>query len=271
MHSISFTCSHLGIPFGGFLYLCRHRNRIMEVQHVVPDPQTGDTKKSQVRGMFNRIAPRYDLLNHLLSANIDKRWRRVCINLLRPYHPERILDVASGTGDLAIEAARLRPTEIVAADLSEGMLEIAERKIRAAGLENLIHTSLADGENLPFAEGTFDAVTIGFGVRNFGDVGKGISEFYRVLRSGGIMLILEFSLPSNRLLRAIYLFYFRNILPLAGRLISHDKTAYAYLNRSVEAFPAQETMIKLMESAGFTNCRVKKLSFGISSIYTGIR
>jgi demethylmenaquinone methyltransferase / 2-methoxy-6-polyprenyl-1,4-benzoquinol methylase len=243
----------------------------MEVQHVVPDPQTGDTKKSQVRGMFNRIAPRYDLLNHILSANVDKHWRKVCINLLRPHHPERILDVASGTGDLAIAAASLQPTEIVATDLSEGMLEIAEQKIRASGLENLIHTSLADGENLPFAENTFDAVTIGFGIRNFGDVQKGIIEFYRVLRSGGILLILEFSLPPNRLLRTIYLAYFRNILPLVGRLISRDKTAYAYLNRSVEAFPEQETMLKLLESAGFTNCRVKPLSFGISSIYTGIR
>ncbi|MFN8206200.1 MAG: bifunctional demethylmenaquinone methyltransferase/2-methoxy-6-polyprenyl-1,4-benzoquinol methylase UbiE [Bacteroidales bacterium] len=260
-----------GIPFGGFLYLCRQRNRIMEVQNVVPDPQTGDTKKSQVRGMFNRIAPRYDLLNHLLSANIDKRWRKICIELLRPHHPARILDVASGTGDLAIAAAVLQPTEIIATDLSEGMLEIAEQKINASGLEKLIHTKLADGENLPFSDGTFDAVTIGFGIRNFGDVQKGITEFYRVLRPGGVLLILEFSLPSNRLLRAMYLLYFRNILPLAGRLISRDKQAYAYLNRSVEAFPTNDAMIELLKKSGFTNCRVKLLSFGISSIYTAIR
>jgi demethylmenaquinone methyltransferase/2-methoxy-6-polyprenyl-1,4-benzoquinol methylase len=243
----------------------------MEVQHVVPNPQTGDTKKSQVRSMFNRIAPRYDLLNHLLSANVDKHWRKVCIKLLRPHHPERILDVASGTGDLAIAAASLHPTEIIATDLSEGMLKVAEQKILALGLENLIHTSLADGENMPFADSSFDAVTIGFGIRNFGDMQKGITEFYRVLRAGGILLILEFSLPSNRLLRAIYLVYFRNILPLAGRIISRDKRAYSYLNRSVEAFPAKETMLKLLESAGFKNCSVKPLSFGISSIYTGIR
>lgn len=229
-----------------------------------------EAKKSQVRTMFDRIAPHYDRLNHLLSLNIDRLWRRHVVQIVRRKSPETILDAATGTGDLAIELARSIPNvRIRAVDLSERMLDIARQKIATRKLEDRIEPSIGDAEHLAFADGSIDAVTVAFGVRNFGNIDAGLREFERVLKSGGQAVILELSRPSNRLFRWLFESYFHKLLPRIGGIVSHDRKAYEYLPASVVAFPAPERFLEMMEQAGFRNCHARSQSFGIARIYTG--
>ncbi|MBN3035576.1 MAG: bifunctional demethylmenaquinone methyltransferase/2-methoxy-6-polyprenyl-1,4-benzoquinol methylase UbiE [Bacteroidales bacterium] len=228
------------------------------------------SKKEKVRAMFNRIAPRYDFLNRLLSARRDVVWRRKVIRLLEPYHPLSILDVATGTADLAIEAARLNPRTITGVDIAADMLELGRKKIAARKLD-MIRLETADAENLPFPDRSFDAVTAAFGIRNFGDLEKGLREMHRVLKTGGVAAILEFSMPSAQPFRGIYRLYFTRILPWVGRLFSGDPGAYTYLPDSVSAFPDGKAFRKIMESAGFSRVTSQTMSLGIVTVYTGLR
>jgi len=228
-------------------------------------------KKEGVKLMFNNIADRYDFLNHFLSMGIDKLWRKKTINLLRPYNPEIILDIATGTADLAIEALRLNPKKIIGLDISTEMLAVGTIKIKQLQLENLIKLQEGDSENIPFPDNHFDAITVAFGVRNFENLEKGLSEMLRVAKPNGIIAILEFSLPNNKLIRMFYNFYFFYILPFIGRIISRNKIAYNYLPQSVQNFPCGNNFISILNRLGYTNAKAKTLTFGIVTIYTGIK
>lgn len=230
---------------------------------------TGASKKEEVAEMFNNISPRYDFLNHALSLGIDRLWRKRAIRELRKYQPKDILDLATGTADFAIAAAVLKPRKIDGVDISSGMLEVGREKIKAKGLENLITLRLADGESLPYSEQCFDAVTVAFGVRNYEHPERGLAEMHRILRPGGAVFVLEFSKPEKFPVKQLYHFYFRNILPLVGRVISADRSAYAYLPESVAHFPYGESFLQMLREAGFVNCRSIPLSAGIASLYIG--
>jgi len=226
------------------------------------------SKKNQVREMFDKISRRYDLLNRLLSAGIDQRWRKTLIRHMRRQHPERILDIATGTADLPLMQARhLRPRKITGLDISEGMLEMARKKIRKAGLENLVELVQGDAENLPFPDASFDAVSVAFGVRNFENLERGLRETARVLKPGGHMYILEFSQPEHTPFKQLYGFYSRRILPFIGKLISGDASAYTYLPESIAAFPYGEKMKKLIRQNGFAQAEAYPLTFGIATLY----
>jgi demethylmenaquinone methyltransferase/2-methoxy-6-polyprenyl-1,4-benzoquinol methylase len=238
--------------------------------HVKPYNET-DGKKSQVEAMFDNIAPKYDFLNHLLSLNIDKRWRKKAINLLKPSNPQHILDIATGTGDLAIALEKqLKPRQIIGVDLSEGMISFGRIKIFKLGLRKTITLEKGDSESLRFADATFDAATCAFGVRNFENLHKGLSEIKRVLKPNAKFVILEFSMPTNFIVKNIYLTYFQYILPFLGKLFSRDKSAYSYLPESVKNFPYGENMLKIMTEVGFRNSEFKPLMFGIATIYNGL-
>ena len=233
---------------------------------------TDQTKKEEVREMFDNIAPKYDLLNHTLSVNIDRIWRRRVVNEVRRAKPRRILDVATGTGDLAIALARrIRDVQVMGVDLSEAMLAVARRKVEARGLDNRIVLERGDAEHLDVADASVDAATVAFGVRNFGDLAAGLRELARTIKPGGKVVILEVSRPRNRVFRALYEFYSYKILPRIGGLVSRDKRAYEYLPASVGEFPAPAVFLEMMEKAGFRNCRAKSQSFGIAQIYIGER
>ena len=220
--------------------------------------------------MFDRIAPSYDRLNHLLSFNVDRLWRRHAVQIVRRKSPAALLDAATGTGDMAVDLARGIPdVRIRAVDLSERMLEIARRKIADRRLADRIDLAVEDAEKLSFASDSFDAATVAFGVRNFGDIGAGLREFHRVLKPDGLVVILELSRPKNRLFRWLFEGYFHKLLPRIGGLISHDRKAYEYLPASVKAFPAPDKFLGMMQQAGFRNCRAKSQTFGIAQIYTG--
>ncbi len=228
-------------------------------------------KKQQVRSMFNSIAPRYDFLNHFLSLGTDYCWRRKAIRLIGKSHPESILDVATGTGDLAIVAAKLSPQKITGIDIAEEMLTIGRKKIVRRKLEHLIFLETGDSENLKFPDVSFDAVMVAFGVRNFENLEKGLAEMQRVLKRGGIVAILEFSGPEKFPVRQLYHFYFRFILPLIGRFISGNRSAYTYLPESVGKFPSGDEFLNYMEKAGFTNNSRNPLTFGIATLYSGYK
>lgn len=233
---------------------------------------TDQTKKEEVREMFDNIAPKYDLLNHTLSVNIDRIWRCRVVNEVRRAKPRRILDVATGTGDLAIALARrIRDVQVMGVDLSEAMLAVARRKVEARGLDSRIVLERGDAEHLDVADASVDAATVAFGVRNFGDLGAGLRELARTIKPGGKVVILEFSRPRNRVFRALYEFYSYKILPRIGGLVSRDKRAYEYLPASVGEFPAPGVFLEMMEKAGFRNCRARSQSFGIAQIYIGER
>jgi demethylmenaquinone methyltransferase / 2-methoxy-6-polyprenyl-1,4-benzoquinol methylase len=236
---------------------------------VVPYKEEKTGKKEQVARMFDNISHRYDFLNHLLSMGIDKGWRKKAIRLLQPIQPKSILDVATGTGDFAIQALSLKPNKITGIDISEGMLAVGRKKIVEKKLEQFVELRSGDSENIPFQENNFDAVTVAFGVRNFENLDKGLSEIYRVIRPGGMVVVLEFSRPRGFPFRQLYNFYFKFILPKIGRFISSDKAAYTYLPESVEAFPDGEDFLHRLNTVGFKNTKCKALTFGISSIYTG--
>jgi demethylmenaquinone methyltransferase/2-methoxy-6-polyprenyl-1,4-benzoquinol methylase len=229
-------------------------------------------KKATVESMFDSIAWRYDFLNHFLSLNIDRLWRRRVIKIIsRSYKSPYILDVATGTGDLAIAAMKINPSKIVGIDISGKMLEIGIEKIKSKGYSGKIRLIQADSEAIPFEAGTFDVAMVAFGVRNFSDPLKGLSEMNRVIRGGGMVLVLEFSKPSAFPFKPLYNFYFRNILPLFGRLFSKDKAAYRYLPDSVMKFPDNEAFLKILKQAGFSNTHQIKLTGGVASIYTGLK
>ena len=233
---------------------------------------TDQTKKEEVREMFDNIAPKYDLLNHTLSMSIDRVWRRRVVGEVRRAKPGRILDVATGTGDLAIAMARrIRDVQVLGVDLSEQMLAVARRKIEARGLYWRIVLDRGDAARLAEADGGGDVATGAFGVRNFGDLGAGLRELARTIKPGGKVVILEFSRPRNRVFRALYEFYSYKILPRIGGLVSRDKRAYEYLPASVGEFPAPEEFMAMMARAGFRNCRARSQSFGIAQIYIGER
>jgi demethylmenaquinone methyltransferase / 2-methoxy-6-polyprenyl-1,4-benzoquinol methylase len=231
-------------------------------------------KKSERREnseMFDQIAGSYDFLNHLLSLNIDKEWRERAIKAIGEIKPRRVLDVATGTADMAIGAVSLNPDQVVGVDISTGMLEIGRKKILNLGLADRISLLLADCEALPFENSSFDAVTVAFGVRNFQNPEKGLSEIYRVLSPGGKTAILEFSLPRRKWLRMMYRFYFHHLVPAIGKWFSRDLSAYRYLPDSVEAFPKGQDFVDLLQRAGFTSSAYKPLSLGICGLYTGIK
>jgi demethylmenaquinone methyltransferase/2-methoxy-6-polyprenyl-1,4-benzoquinol methylase len=221
--------------------------------------------------MFDNISHRYDFLNHFLSMGIDRAWRRKAIKLLRETKPRHILDVATGTGDFALQALVLSPEKITGVDISEGMLEVGRRKVRERQLEHLIELQRGDSENLPFEENKFDAVTVAFGVRNFENLERGLREIYRVLKPGGKVVVLEFSRPRMFPFKQLYSFYFRAVLPKIGRMVSKDSAAYTYLPESVAAFPDGEDFLRILQAVGFNNTKCKVLTLGISSIYTGVK
>ena len=221
--------------------------------------------------MFNNISHRYDFLNHFLSLGIDKLWRKTAINLLRPKNPKLILDVATGTADFAIQALVLNPDKIIGIDISTGMLEVGRVKIRDRKLESKIELLQGDSENLPFEENKFDAITVAFGVRNFENLELGLSEIRRVLKPGGMLVVLEFSKPRSFPFKQLYNFYFKSILPSVGRMVSDDKAAYTYLPASDAAYPDGDDFIQVLKRVRFNETQCRTLTFGISSIYTGTK
>jgi demethylmenaquinone methyltransferase / 2-methoxy-6-polyprenyl-1,4-benzoquinol methylase len=228
--------------------------------------------KSAIGSMFDDIAFRYDFLNHLLSFGIDRFWRRKAISVIsRSYKNPRIIDVATGTGDLAIAAMKLDPEHITGIDISAKMLETGNEKIMKKGLSGKIDLLKGDSENIPFGDGGFDVAMVAFGVRNFSDRQKGLSEMNRVLNRNGMVMILEFSRPERFPFRQMYYFYFRILFPVIGRFFSMNRIAYSYLPESVMQFPDNEQFMGLMKRAGFTNVRQKKLTGGIACIYTGFK
>lgn len=234
------------------------------------EPEKG-TKKEQVTAMFNNIANKYDLLNQTLSMGIHKIWRKKAISFLKKQPPQLILDVATGTADFAIESMKLSPKKVIGIDISQEMLNIGIQKVKRMGLHENIALIKADSENLPFEDNTFDAITVGFGVRNFENLEKGLHEMNRVLKKKGIAVILEFSKPETFIIKQLYNLYFRFICPFVGKIISRDNHAYGYLQRSVYAFPDRGNFIEIMKKNGYVNCQYRPLSFGIACIYTGIK
>ncbi|MCH5334216.1 MAG: bifunctional demethylmenaquinone methyltransferase/2-methoxy-6-polyprenyl-1,4-benzoquinol methylase UbiE [Alistipes sp.] len=230
------------------------------------------TKKEQIRDMFDRIAPTYDGLNRTMSLGLDGWWRRRTVRLVAETSPRRILDVAAGTGDLSIALARrIKDAEVTGVDLSENMLEEARRKAAAALPGRSVGFECGDAEHLSAADGSFDAVTVAFGVRNFGDIGAGLRELLRVLRSGGMLAVLELSVPRNAAVRTLYNLYARMLLPRIGAAVSDDAAAYRYLPASIEEFPQPERFAAMLHEAGFTGCRIRSLTFGTVHIYTAFK
>ncbi|MBK7310493.1 MAG: bifunctional demethylmenaquinone methyltransferase/2-methoxy-6-polyprenyl-1,4-benzoquinol methylase UbiE [Sphingobacteriaceae bacterium] len=226
-----------------------------------------DSKKEQVAQMFDNIAFRYDLLNSILSLGIHKGWRKDCVKLLREHKPKLILDVATGTGDFAIQCAQLDPEKVIGVDISEGMMKFGREKIKKKGLDKLITLEYGDAETISFPDNTFDAIVVGFGVRNFENLEKGLINLYRVLKPGGKLVILEFSNPRNGFIRWAYNFYFNKVTPFIGRLFSKDVRAYTYLPESVKAFPDNERFTDILKKLKYTQTSFKSLCFGISAIY----
>ncbi len=230
---------------------------------------TDKSKKEEVAEMFDNISPRYDFLNRFLSMGVDIGWRKKTVKAVAQSKPQRILDVATGTADLAIELTKSGAKEIIGCDISEGMLSIGKEKIKKKELDNVIRLQSGDSEQLPFEDNSFDAVTVAFGVRNFQTPVKGLTEINRVLKKGSKIYVLEFSEPEKFPVKQLYSFYFKYILPFWGRLISKDNAAYTYLPNSVKAFPHGEAFLQLLTASGFHKNSAKKLSFGIASLYIG--
>lgn len=234
---------------------------------VTPYKDSSEKKKQQVEQMFDNIAPKYDFLNHFLSLGIDKLWRKKAIRILSGYKTNLLLDVASGTGDFAIAAAKLKPSKIIGFDISEQMLNVGRAKVQRLGLDHIIEFQKGDSEAMPFDAEHFDAITVAFGVRNFENLENGLREFVRVLKDDGVAIILEFSKPKYFPMKQLYLFYFFGILPLIGRLVSKDSSAYSYLPESVMAFPDDQKFLTILRNVGFSKASQRRLSFGIATIY----
>jgi len=230
---------------------------------------TEDAKKTEVAKMFDQVAHSYDFLNHFFSLGIDRLWRRRVVNILRPHHPKLILDIATGTADLALALNHLQPNKIIGVDISTKMLEIGKVKVLKQKLDEVISLELADSENLPFSDNKFDAITVSFGVRNFENLERGLSEMFRVLKPGGKCIVLEFSKPAHFPVKQLFGLYSRLILPTIGKLVSGDSRAYTYLPESVQAFPEGQNFLDIFARCGFTKVSAQRLSFGICSIYSG--
>ena len=236
-------------------------------QETIKPYHEGD-KAAQVEQMFDNIAPAYDTLNHRLSWNIDRGWRRKAIRQLAPFHPQAILDIATGTGDFAILAAEmLKPQRLIGADISEGMMEIGRQKVQEKGMQHIISFEKEDCTRLSYPEASFDAVTAAFGIRNFADLDKGLSEMCRVLKPGGHLSIVELTTPVSFPMRQLFHLYSHTVLPVYGRLISKDQSAYSYLTKTIEAFPQGERMVEILQKAGFSEASFKRLTFGICTMY----
>ncbi|HRE52180.1 MAG TPA: bifunctional demethylmenaquinone methyltransferase/2-methoxy-6-polyprenyl-1,4-benzoquinol methylase UbiE [Flavitalea sp.] len=238
--------------------------------NIVPFKGSAQTKKQQVEGMFDKIAFRYDFLNRFLSGGIDVYWRKLLIKELVPGKPKDILDIATGTGDVAIMAyKRLRPCKITGIDISNGMLELGRKKIAKYSLQDHIRLYQGDSEAIQFPDSSFDAVTVAFGVRNFENLEKGLAEMYRVLRPGGTLAILEFSQPKNKLFRPFYNMYMKVVANRISAFFGSNRAAYEYLHASVEAFPEGKTLQRIIKQTGFENAFFRRLTLGICTIYCG--
>jgi demethylmenaquinone methyltransferase/2-methoxy-6-polyprenyl-1,4-benzoquinol methylase len=237
--------------------------------NVLPYKDKNTSKKEQIAAMFNSISGKYDFLNHFLSLGIDILWRKRAVRLLKKHQPKLILDIATGTGDFAIEALSLNPEKIIGVDISEGMLSVGREKLIKKNLTDKIELISGDSEFLPFKDNFFDAVIVSFGVRNFENLEKGLSDMLRVLKPGGKVVILEFSKPKSFPFKQIYQFYFQWILPKIGKLISKNHAAYTYLPDSVKAFPDGDDFLNILNKIGFQKNQCTPLTLGISSIYSG--
>lgn len=237
------------------------------MENITPYKDSSQEKKKQIATMFNNIAWRYDFLNHFLSFGTDRFWRSKAINLLKKEQPKLILDIATGTADLALAAMKLNPEKIFGVDISIDMLAIGREKIKKKNLSDKIELLEGDSEALIFEDNKFDAVTVAFGVRNFQNLEKGLSEIYRVTKPGGTALVLEFSQPENKLIKSLYTFYSSKITPKIGKAISKDEAAYAYLHESVSAFPYGKKFTDLLFKAGFKETKITPLTFGVATIY----
>jgi demethylmenaquinone methyltransferase/2-methoxy-6-polyprenyl-1,4-benzoquinol methylase len=246
-------------------------DRTNPAAQVLPDAQSALNKKAQVADMFNNIAGNYDFLNHFLSLGIDKGWRRKAIAEVAKVQPKAILDVATGTADLAIAAAKLNPQHITGVDIAAQMLEVGRKKIAEKGMNNVITLQLGDSENLGFETNSFDAITCAYGVRNFENLEAGLKEMARVMRPGGKLAILEFSKPQAFPVKQLYGFYFRFVLPTLGRLVSKHSTAYTYLPESVMAFPQGKVFCQTLERCGFKDAKARPLTLGITTLYTATK
>jgi len=240
-------------------------------QSNVPPIGIVEGKKPHIQRMFDSIAPRYDVLNRVLSGGIDQSWRRKVIRTLLKDNPKRVLDIATGTADLAILAAKQGVDKVVGVDIAEEMLEFGRKKVRQQGLTEVVSLQTGDAEKLPFSDRQFDAATVSFGVRNFEDLDAGLRQINRILRPGGKLIVLEFSRPRAFPIKQLYAFYNRFILPTIGRLISGDSGAYTYLPESISVFPEDEHFLEYMQEAGFEELKATRLTFGIASMYEGRR
>ena len=232
-------------------------------------PYNEDERKAvQVEKMFDNIAPTYDNLNHVLSMGIDKSWRRKAINKLRPFHPKKMMDVATGTGDFAIQACQvLQPEELIGTDISEGMMNVGREKVKAVGLDKQISFAKEDCTALTFPDNQFDAITVAFGIRNFENLDQGLKEMFRVLVPGGHLVILELSQPEGFPMKQLYAVYSKIVIPTLGKLMSKDRSAYTYLPESIKAFPQGEVMQQILQKAGFSQVEFKRLTMGICTLY----
>ena len=238
----------------------------MEHDTITPY-KTSDEKKEQVAQMFDNIANRYDFLNSLMSLGIHKGWRKKCVKLIADKNPQVILDVATGTADFAIECAKLHPKNIIGVDISEGMMSAGRVKLKTLKLDSLITLESGNAETLVYSDNTFDAIVVGFGVRNFQNLEKGLSNLYRILKPGGQLVILEFAYPTNWFIKTIYTFYFSYVTPFMGKLFSKDNRAYSYLTESVKAFPNNQKFLAILNKTNYKNTSFQSLSFGVAAIY----
>lgn len=236
-------------------------------EKVKPYKDSDSGKKEQVAQMFDNISHKYDFLNHFLSLGIDIQWRKKVLKMVQKAKPKTILDIATGTGDLAILLSKAQPDKIIGLDLSNGMLEVGRKKVAEKKLTSLIEMVQGDSENLPFEDNLFDVITVSFGVRNFENLNKGLSEIYRVLKPGGTFIVLEFSQPTQFPMKQLFGFYSKYILPLIGKIVSKDNAAYTYLPESVAAFPFGEDFNAILRKLNYNNVTNKALTFGIASIY----
>jgi demethylmenaquinone methyltransferase/2-methoxy-6-polyprenyl-1,4-benzoquinol methylase len=243
----------------------------MEKKEVKPYGSNDRSKKQEVEQMFDNISGKYDFLNHFLSLGIDRLWRKKAVLELQSLAPQKLLDIATGTGDFAISLMRLQPVEIVGLDLSNGMLEVGRKKMKAKKLDHIIKMVQGDSENLPFQSNYFDGLTVGFGVRNFENLEKGLAEMLRVVRTDGKLVILEFSKPKTFPIKQFFGFYSKKVIPFLGKNISKDEKAYAYLPESVEAFPEGKSFLDILQKVGYRNVQATPVSGGIATIYTGFK
>ncbi len=241
-----------------------------DCEQINPYGHDGRHKSQQVEAMFDNIAPAYDFMNRAMTLGIDKSWRKLAVHLAKREAPCRVLDVATGTGDLAIALAKAIPdASVIGIDLSEGMLAEARRKVEEAGLQGRVTLMPGDCLSLPFEDASIDVVTVAFGVRNFENLERGLTEMHRVLRPGGTLIVLELSVPESRIVRPLYQIYTRHVIPMVGRMVSHDTRAYSYLPESIAAVPQGNEMVSLIRRAGFESATYRPLTFGVCTLYIG--